>query len=47
MTGLQINSLAKLADVALYSYSQPITWRGYNLTDKTPLFIIMKALFDR
>lgn len=47
LTGLQINSLAKLADVALYSYSQPITWRGYNLTDKTPLFIIMKALFDR
>lgn len=47
LTGLQVNSLAKLADVALYSYAVQKTWHGYNLTDKTPLFIIMKALFDR
>lgn len=47
LTGLQVNSLASLASIALYSYSEPKTWRGYNLTDKTPLFIIMKVLFDR
>ncbi|VDG18930.1 MurR/RpiR family transcriptional regulator [Lactobacillus plantarum] [Lactiplantibacillus mudanjiangensis] len=47
LTGLQANTLSRLADIALYSYAQLKMWRGYNLTDKTPLFIIMKALFDR
>lgn len=46
LTGLHHNSLAMLADMALYSYSPHRTWQGYNFTDKTPLFIVMNALFD-
>ncbi|MDD9147772.1 MULTISPECIES: MurR/RpiR family transcriptional regulator [unclassified Sporolactobacillus] len=47
LTHLTKNSLAKMADTALYCYSPHKNWHGYNLTDKMPLFIILNSLFYR
>lgn len=47
LTGLSENSLNKLADTSLFSYSPLKLWHGFNFTDKTPLFIIMNSLFNR
>lgn len=47
LTSLTKNSLAKIADTALYCYSPNKNWHGYNLTDKTPLFVILNSLFYR
>lgn len=47
LTGLHQNPLAEAADTALYSYAPLRMWRGFNFTDKTPLYIIMNALFER
>lgn len=46
LTGLSSNSLAKLADISLFCYSPEISINQYNITDKTPLLIIMKSLLD-
>jgi DNA-binding MurR/RpiR family transcriptional regulator len=47
LTHLVNNSLANLADINLFCYTQPETIDGYNITDKTPLMIILHSLFKR
>lgn len=45
LTGLSSNSLSKIADIRLYCYSPEEMINNYNITDKTPLLIIMNSLF--
>ncbi|MGM0123616.1 hypothetical protein IGI37_000988 [Enterococcus sp. AZ194] len=44
LTGLTNNSLARMADISLFCYSPEVTINNYNITDKTPLLIIMNSL---
>lgn len=44
LTHFSRNSLQSLADVNLFCYSPRQTIDGYNITDKTPLMIIIRAL---
>lgn len=46
LTNLSSNHLAKLADINLFCYSPEIIINNYNITDKTPLLIIMNSLFQ-
>lgn len=47
LTHLANNQLSHYANSALYCYSPRKEWHGYNLTDKTPLFLILNSLFYR
>lgn len=46
LTGLSSNSLARLADISLFCYSPEVIRNHYNITDKTPLLVIMNSLFE-
>lgn len=45
LTNLSDNTLSKLADVSLYCYTEVKHINDYNVTDKTPLMIIMYSLY--
>ncbi|MDC0825967.1 MULTISPECIES: MurR/RpiR family transcriptional regulator [Lactococcus] len=45
LTNLSDNNLARIADLSLFCYAKPEIVDGYNVTDKTPLMIIMNSLF--
>ncbi len=47
LTHLSQNRLEQLSDFPLYCYSPRKTFDGYNITDKTPLLIILESLFVR
>lgn len=46
LTGLSVNSLAKLADISLFCYSPEVYRNHYNITDKTPILVIMNSLLE-
>ncbi|MDR0298500.1 MAG: MurR/RpiR family transcriptional regulator [Streptococcaceae bacterium] len=45
LTNLSDNSLSRLADVALYCCTEKEVVNKYDVTDKTPILIIMQSLF--
>ncbi len=45
LTNLSDNTLSKLSDVSLYCYTEVKHVNDYNVTDKTPLMIIMYSLY--
>lgn len=47
LTNLSNNSLARLADLKLYCYSPEQKIEEYNITDKTPILLIMNNLFKK
>lgn len=47
LTHLSINPLAKLADERLYCYSPDKRVDDYNVTDKTPILLVMNDLFKK
>lgn len=47
LTNLRDNPLAKIADIALYFYTTIEYYDKNEVTDKTPLMIIMRSLFRR
>ncbi|MDQ0218134.1 MurR/RpiR family transcriptional regulator [Peribacillus cavernae] len=46
LTHFTRNSLQKLADIHLYCYSPGKTLNGYNITDRTPLMIVLRTLSE-
>lgn len=46
LTNLSENSLSKMSDVALYCYTEKVHVNHFDLTDKTPLLIILQSLFQ-
>jgi DNA-binding MurR/RpiR family transcriptional regulator len=46
LTHLDRNSLQQIADVNLYCYSPKKVLNGYNITDKTPVMIVLRALSE-
>lgn len=46
LTHFNRNSLQKLADVNLYCYAPKQMLKGHNITDKTPLMIIVRTLSE-
>ncbi|PLR95941.1 MurR/RpiR family transcriptional regulator [Bacillus sp. T33-2] len=46
VTHFNRNSLEKTADVSLYCYSPRKTLNGYNITDRTPLMLVLRALSE-
>jgi DNA-binding MurR/RpiR family transcriptional regulator len=46
LTHFSRNSLQRLADVNLYCYSPRLMLNEYNITDKTPLMIIIRVLSE-
>ncbi|MBP2098654.1 MurR/RpiR family transcriptional regulator [Enterococcus rivorum] len=46
VTHLSNNSLQKVCDYHLYCYSPEKYLNGYNITDKTPLLIVLNSLFE-
>ncbi|MCM3214546.1 MurR/RpiR family transcriptional regulator [Niallia taxi] len=46
LTHFKQNSLQKLADYNLYCFSPRRLKNGYNITDKTPLMIVLQALSE-
>lgn len=47
LTGLSDNTLARLADVSLFCYSPKRIMNNVNITDKTPVLIIMESLLQK
>lgn len=45
LTNLTENSLTKIADISLYCYACKSVYRHYDVTDKTPLMIVMNSLY--
>ncbi|GAB2027847.1 MurR/RpiR family transcriptional regulator [Lactovum odontotermitis] len=45
LTNLTENSLAEIADISLYCYAYKSFYRHFDVTDKTPLMIIMNSLY--
>lgn len=39
--------LAKMADIPLFCYSPNIFYKGYNLTNKMPMFIVLNSLLEQ
>jgi len=47
LTHFSYNSLQKLTDYNLYCYSPKRLKNGYNITDKTPVMIVLQALSEQ
>lgn len=47
LTNLSNNSLAAIADVAIYCLTEVTYIAGIEVTDKTPMFVILQSLFQR
>lgn len=46
LTHFSENSLQQMADANLYCYSPKKTYKDFNITDKTPVMIILRALAE-
>ena len=47
LTNLTENNLSKISDIALYCYTTQKKYGSYDVTDKTPLMLIMQSLYRR
>lgn len=47
LTHLSKNTLSKISDLTLFCFTESKIVDGYNVTDKTPLMIIMNSLFEK
>jgi DNA-binding MurR/RpiR family transcriptional regulator len=45
LTNLTANNLSAMADIALYCWTQKEEVNGYDITDKTPLLLILQSLY--
>ncbi|MDY4761578.1 MurR/RpiR family transcriptional regulator [Streptococcus thoraltensis] len=45
LTGMTKNSLSQIADISLYCYLKEENIDGYDITDKTPIMIVLNRLF--
>ncbi len=46
LTHFQENSLQRISDVKLYCYSPPKRLHDYNITDKTPVMLVLRAFVE-
>lgn len=46
LTHFNHNSLEKNADISLYCYSPQQTLNGFNITDRTPLMVVLRTLSE-